>query len=61
HEFGLDIIEKSLTSVQRHLQQTYIEESMDAFRPLVHEMESNFFTYIRKIANGYYQAKINAL
>ncbi|YBV92471.1 hypothetical protein M1D53_09890 [Bacillus sp. PK9-021] len=61
HEFGLDIIEKSLTSVQRYLQQTYIEESMDAFRPLVHEMESNFFTYIRKIANGYYQAKINAL
>ncbi len=59
YEFGLSILEKTLTSIMHDLQ-TLMHSDVPAFHDLIRYLEENLATYIRKIANGYYQAKITA-
>lgn len=61
HEFGADLLERTIRSSTEFLKESFLHEDPSSFRKLVHEMESNLFMYMKKIANGYYQAKINAL
>lgn len=61
HEFGLDMMERTIDSSKSFIKELFLHEDPSSLRKLVHEMESNLFMYMKKIANGYYQAKINAL
>lgn len=59
HEFGLNLVEKALNAVKLDLHKSALE-NVESFHTILSQMESSLHTYIRKIVNGYYQAKITA-